>query len=53
MKLCLSWTKKAVLGAFSATIPVKLEKLLRKYMSKPEFIVIDNPAIIANDSKMI
>lgn len=39
--------KKAVLGAFSATIPVKLENFLRKYMSKPEFIVIDNPAIIA------
>ena len=39
--------KKAVLGAFSATIPVKLENFLRKYMAKPDFIVIDNPAIIA------
>ncbi len=39
--------KKVVLGAFSATIPVKLENFLRKYMSKPDFIVIDNPAIIA------
>lgn len=40
--------KKAVLGAFSATIPVKLENFLRKYMSKPEFIVIDNPTVIAS-----
>ena len=39
--------KRAVLGAFSATIPVKLENFLRKYMAKPDFIVIDNPAIIA------
>lgn len=40
-------SKNVVLGAFSATIPVKLENFLRKYMSKPEFIVIDNPAVIA------
>ncbi|RHW51472.1 DEAD/DEAH box helicase [Lactobacillus bombicola] len=33
--------------AFSATIPVKLTNFLRKYMSKPEQIVIDNPAVIA------
>ena len=39
--------KDAVIGAFSATIPVKLENFLRKYMAKPEFIVIDNPAVIA------
>lgn len=39
--------KNAVIGAFSATIPVKLENFLRKYMAKPEFIVIDNPAVIA------
>ncbi|MBD5429973.1 DEAD/DEAH box helicase [Lactobacillus sp.] len=39
--------KDAILGAFSATIPVKLENFLRKYMAKPEFIVIDNPAVIA------
>ena len=35
------------LAAFSATIPVKLENFLRKYMEKPEFIVIDNPSVIA------
>lgn len=40
-------SKDAVIGAFSATIPVKLENFLRKYMAKPEFIVIDNPAVIA------
>lgn len=40
-------SKNAVIGAFSATIPVKLENFLRKYMAKPEFIVIDNPAVIA------
>lgn len=39
--------KNAIIGAFSATIPVKLENFLRKYMAKPEFIVIDNPAVIA------
>ncbi|QNQ81909.1 DEAD/DEAH box helicase [Lactobacillus sp. PV012] len=39
--------KDAILSAFSATIPVKLENFLRKYMTKPEFIVIDNPAVIA------
>lgn len=39
--------KDAILSAFSATIPVKLENFLRKYMAKPEFIVIDNPAVIA------
>ncbi|MBP2058568.1 ATP-dependent RNA helicase CshB [Lactobacillus colini] len=39
--------KSVTLGAFSATIPVKLENFLRKYMAKPEFIIIDNPAVIA------
>lgn len=40
-------SKETVLAAFSATIPVKLENFLRKYMAKPDFIVIDNPTIIA------
>ena len=40
-------SSKTLLSAFSATIPVKLENFLRKYMAKPEFIVIDNPTVIA------
>ena len=40
-------SSKTMMGAFSATIPVKLENFLRKYMSKPDFIVVDNPAVIA------
>ncbi|WP_297816421.1 DEAD/DEAH box helicase [uncultured Lactobacillus sp.] len=43
----ISKLKDAELSAFSATIPVKLENFLRKYMSRPEFIVIDNPSVIA------
>lgn len=39
--------KNTTIAAFSATIPVKLTNFLRKYMSKPEQIVIDNPAVIA------
>lgn len=39
--------KDVVMSAFSATIPVKLTNFLRKYMAKPEEIVIDNPAVIA------
>lgn len=39
--------KDVVMSAFSATIPVKLINFLRKYMAKPEKIVIDNPAVIA------
>lgn len=39
--------KETVLAAFSATIPVKLANFLRKYMAKPEEIIIDNPAVIA------
>lgn len=39
--------KDTTLAAFSATIPVKLANFLRKYMSKPEQIVIDNPAVIS------
>lgn len=39
--------KDVVMSAFSATIPVKLINFLRKYMDKPEEIVIDNPAVIA------
>lgn len=39
--------KNITIAAFSATIPVKLTNFLRKYMSKPEQIVIDNPAVIA------
>lgn len=39
--------KDVVMSAFSATIPVKLINFLRKYMAKPEEIVIDNPAVIA------
>ncbi|RMC40893.1 DEAD/DEAH box helicase [Lactobacillus sp. ESL0233] len=39
--------KNTTIAAFSATIPVKLTNFLQKYMSKPEQIVIDNPAVIA------
>lgn len=39
--------KDTTLAAFSATIPVKLANFLRKYMSKPEQIVIDNPTVIS------
>lgn len=39
--------KDVVMSAFSATIPVKLINFLRKYMAKPEEIVINNPAVIA------
>ena len=35
------------IGAFSATIPVKLEQFLNKYMQHPEFVVIDNPSVIS------
>lgn len=39
--------KNTTLAAFSATIPVKLSNFLRKYMAKPEQIVIDNPLVIS------
>lgn len=39
--------KDVTFAAFSATIPVKLANFLRKYMSKPKQIVIDNPAVIS------
>ncbi|MBA1392869.1 DEAD/DEAH box helicase, partial [Lactobacillus sp. XV13L] len=39
--------KLVTIAAFSATIPVKLTTFLRKYMSKPQEIVIDNPAVIS------
>ncbi|WEV44183.1 DEAD/DEAH box helicase [Lactobacillus sp. ESL0684] len=39
--------KKAVLAAFSATLPVQLMNFLRKYMAKPKQIVIDNPSVIS------
>ncbi|BDR60789.1 DEAD/DEAH box helicase [Lactobacillus xylocopicola] len=39
--------RSTTFAAFSATIPVKLSNFLRKYMSKPEQIVIDNPAVIS------
>ena len=39
--------QNCVLTAFSATIPVKLANFLRKYMAKPETIVIDNPTVIS------
>ena len=39
--------KNCVLTAFSATIPVKLANFLRKYMAKPETIIIDNPTVIS------
>ncbi len=39
--------KTTTIAAFSATIPVKLSNFLRKYMAKPQQIVIDNPAVIS------
>lgn len=39
--------KNTTLAAFSATIPVKLSNFLRKYMAKPEQIIIDNPLVIS------
>ena len=39
--------QNCVLTAFSATIPVKLANFLRKYMAKPETIIIDNPPVIS------
>ena len=39
--------QNCVLTAFSATIPVKLANFLRKYMAKPETIIIDNPTVIS------
>lgn len=46
-KIAARLSKDVVMSAFSATIPVKLTNFLRKYMAKPEEIVIDNPAVIA------
>lgn len=46
-KIASRMPKDVVMSAFSATIPVKLSNFLRKYMEKPEEIVIDNPAVIA------
>lgn len=46
-KIASRLSKDVVMSAFSATIPVKLTNFLRKYMVKPEEIVIDNPAVIA------
>ncbi|GHW01898.1 DEAD/DEAH box helicase [Lactobacillus nasalidis] len=46
-KIAARLPKDVVMSAFSATIPVKLTDFLRKYMEKPEEIVIDNPAVIA------
>ena len=46
-KIAARLPKDVVMSAFSATIPVKLTNFLRKYMAKPEEIVIDNPAVIA------
>lgn len=46
-KIAAHLPKDVVMSAFSATIPVKLTNFLRKYMAKPEEIVIDNPAVIA------
>lgn len=39
--------KDVLFAVFSATIPVKLTHFLRKYMTQPEEIVIDNPTVIA------
>ncbi|WEV70459.1 DEAD/DEAH box helicase [Lactobacillus sp. ESL0785] len=39
--------QEILFAAFSATIPVQLQNFLRKYMAKPEQIVIDNPAVIS------
>lgn len=46
-KIAARLPKDVVMSAFSATIPVNLTNFLRKYMAKPEEIVIDNPAVIA------
>lgn len=46
-KIAARLPKDVAMSAFSATIPVKLTNFLRKYMAKPEEIVIDNPAVIA------
>jgi ATP-dependent RNA helicase CshB len=46
-KVAARLPKDVVMSAFSATIPVKLANFLRKYMAKPQEIVIDNPAVIA------
>ncbi|MBT8933885.1 DEAD/DEAH box helicase [Lactobacillus delbrueckii subsp. bulgaricus] len=46
-KIAARLPKDVVMSAFSATIPVKLTNFLRKYMARPEEIVIDNPAVIA------
>lgn len=46
-KIAARLPKDVVMSAYSATIPVKLTNFLRKYMAKPEEIVIDNPAVIA------
>lgn len=46
-KIAARLPKDVIMSAFSATIPVKLTNFLRKYMAKPEEIVIDNPAVIA------
>lgn len=40
-------SKGVLFAVFSATIPVKLTHFLRKYMTHPQEIVIDNPTIIA------
>lgn len=39
--------QNCVFTAFSATIPVKLANFLRKYMAKPETIIVDNPTVIS------
>ncbi|MDF7673106.1 DEAD/DEAH box helicase [Lactobacillus sp. ESL0701] len=43
--------KELLFAAFSATIPVQLSNFLRKYMAKPEQIVIDNPTVISGTIK--
>ncbi|MDF7681904.1 DEAD/DEAH box helicase [Lactobacillus sp. ESL0679] len=43
--------KDLLFAAFSATIPVQLSNFLRKYMAKPEQIVIDNPTVISTTIK--
>lgn len=39
--------KNITFTAFSATIPVKLMNFLRKYMVRPEQVIIDNPTVIS------
>ncbi len=46
-KVAAKMPKDVQFAAFSATIPVKLDNFLRKYMQKPERIIIENPAVIA------